>query len=109
MKNDTAYLKHILEAIDKIESYLSDATFESFPKNNMMVDAVVRELEIIGEATGNLSDELQNQYPDVPWDKIKGMRNVLIHEYFQVDLKIVWEACKKNLPELKRFVAEILG
>jgi len=109
MKNDTAYLRHILEAIGKIESYLSDATFESFSENDMMVDAVVRELEIIGEAARNLSDELCGKNPDIPWAKIKGMRNVLIHEYFGVDLKIVWDTYKKNLPELKRFVTHLLG
>ena len=108
MKDDSTYLRHISDAIEKIERYLSNATYESFSGNDMMIDAVVRELEIIGEAARNLSNELCNKSPDIPWAKIKGMRNVLIHEYFGVDLKIVWDTYKNNLPTLKSFIADLL-
>ena len=108
MKDDTVYLRHIYEAIEKVESYLSDASFESFSQNDMMIDAVVRELEIIGEATGNLSNSFCEKHQQVPWGKVRGIRNVLVHEYYNVDLTIVWDTCKKNLPELKSFIADIL-
>ncbi len=108
MKDDTVYLRHIYEAIEKVERYLSDGSFDSFSQNNMMVDAVVRELEIIGEAAGNLSNSFCEKHQQIPWSEVMGMRNVLIHEYFNVDLPIVWDTCKKNLPELKSFIADIL-
>ena len=74
----------------------------------MILDAVVRELEIIGEASNNLSEEFREQYSDILWRRMKDMRNFLIHEYFGGNTKVVWDTCKKNLPELKRFVTDIL-
>ena len=109
MKNDSTYLRHILEAIEKIERYLSGANYESFTHNDMMIDAVIRELMIIGEAANNLSDKFQEERPDVMWWKIKAMRNVLVHEYFGVNLKIVWDTCKENLPALKLLIQKTLG
>jgi uncharacterized protein with HEPN domain len=109
MKNDLTYLRHILEAIEKIERYLSAATYESFIHNDMMTDAVIRELMIIGEAANNLSDKFQEEHPDVMWWKIKAMRNVLVHEYFGINLKIVWDTCKNNLPTLKLLIQKVLG
>jgi uncharacterized protein with HEPN domain len=108
MKDDRTYLLHILEAIEKIENYISTAGFDSFSSNNMMIDAVVRELEIIGEASRNLSDEFQERHFEIPWYKIKAMRNVLIHEYFGVNLKVVWDTCRNDMPTLKTFVQKVL-
>jgi len=108
MKDDEVYLNHILEAIEKVESYISKSDFEGFSANDMMIDAVVRELEIIGEAARNLSDEFQEKYFEIPWFKIKAMRNVLIHEYFGINLKVVWDTCKNDIPVLKRFIKKIL-
>lgn len=109
MKDNKLYLGHIRDAIEKIEKYISDVDYEQFVSNDMMVDAVLRELAVIGEATNNLSDDFRQSHPTVPFRDIIDMRNILIHNYTDVDIKVVWEACKKNLPELKRFVAEILG
>jgi len=108
MKSDSTYLRHILDAIEKIEHYLSDTDYESFVHNDMMTDAVIRELMIIGEAASNLSDKFQEEHPDVIWWKIKAMRNVLVHEYFGVNLKIVWDTCKNNLPTLKLLIQKTL-
>jgi len=108
MKSNSTYLRHILDAIEKIERYLSDTDYESFVHNDMMTDAVIRELMIIGEAASNLSDKFQEEHPDVIWWKIKAMRNVLVHEYFGVNLKIVWDTCKNNLPTLKLLIQKIL-
>jgi uncharacterized protein with HEPN domain len=105
MKDDKVFLKHILDAIENIEEYLSGASYEDFSSNKMMVDAVVRELEIIGEASANITSGFQKEHPDVMWAKMKATRNFLIHEYFAVNTKIVWDTCKENLPELKQFVS----
>lgn len=108
MKNDTTYLQHILEAIEKIERYLSDTTYESFAENDMKIDGVVRELEIIGEAAAKLSSEFQQNYAQVPFRDIIAMRNFLIHEYFGVNKKIVWDTCQTDLKDLKRTIISVL-
>lgn len=108
MKDDKTYLLHISDAIEKIERYIKADDFDVFSNNDMMADAVVRELEIIGEAARNLSDSFVNRHRQMPWSKIKAMRNVLIHEYFGVNLKVVWDTCKNDLPELKKSVLEVL-
>ena len=82
-------LQDILKAIDKIELYLNGTTLNQFKKNELVIDAVIRNLEIIGEASKNISPSIKKQYPDIPWAEMSGMRNILIHEYFGVDLKIV--------------------
>jgi len=109
MKDNVIYLKHILEAIVSIESYLKDFTYESFTKDKKTIDAVVRELEIIGEASNNLTNDFKKKYPKIPFRDIIDMRNVLTHEYFGVNTKIVWNTCEKNLPELKEVIEAYLG
>jgi len=109
MKSDKVYLRHILEAVEKIESYLAGISYEDFSKNSMAIDAVVRELEIIGEASNNLTERFREEHPDMFWAKMKAMRNFIIHEYFAVNTKIVWDTCKNNLPPLKRFIDGLLA
>ena len=108
MKSDKLYLKHINEAIESIEEYLHGVSYDKFKSNKMMIDAVVRELEIIGEASNNLSDNFREKHSDVFWRQMKDMRNFLIHEYFGVNTKIVWDTCKNDLPVLKQFISTIL-
>ena len=74
-----------------------------------MIDAVIRELQIIGDAAGNLTDAFVQEHREVPWHRIKAMRNVLIQEYFGVNLKIVWDTCHSNLPQLKSFLQKVLS
>ncbi len=107
-KSDLVYVKHIIEAIDKIEKYLGGSSYEEFSRNDMLVDAVVRELEIIGEAASNFSEEFRNHYPNIPFRDITDMRNFLIHEYFGVNTKIVWETCQTDLPNLKKLLLEFI-
>jgi uncharacterized protein with HEPN domain len=108
MKNDTIYLRHILEAIEKIEHYLLNTTYKSFSANDMMIDAVVRELEIIGEASSKLSKEFKDNHPDVAFRDATDMRNFLIHEYFGVRKEIVWDTCKEDLPKVKKLIDDLL-
>lgn len=110
MRNDGIYLKHILEAIEKVEKYIKHVgDFEGFSKNEMAFDAVIRELEIIGEASNNISNELQKENPDISWRRIIGIGNKLIHECFGVSKKIVWETCQDDLKELKKIVKSLLS
>ena len=108
MKDVSAYLKHIREAITKIEKYTKDGR-KHFMEDTMIQDSVIRNLEIIGEAARNLPVDLRKSYPKVPWRSITGMRNVLIHEYFGVDLDIVWKVVMQRLPVLKGHVSAILA
>lgn len=107
MRDDKTYLSHMLDAIGTIETYIAGKTFAEFQENKMMLDAVVRELEIIGEAANRISEELKEKHPHVPWFKIRGLRNFVIHEYFAVNEKIVWDTCKENLPILKQQLEEL--
>ena len=88
---DKVRLHHILEAIIEIESYLNDADFETFMENSMMRFACIKQMEIIGEASNHISEEVKNRFSDIEWSQIVGMRNVFVHEYFGVDTRLVWE------------------
>ena len=107
MKDASAYLKHIREAIAKIERYTKTGRAE-FMDDTMIQDSVIRNLEIIGEAARNLPLELRKAHPEVPWRSVMGMRNVLIHEYFGVDLDTVWKVVAQRLPVLKKHVSAML-
>ncbi len=108
MTDDPLYLNHILESITAIEQYTAggEAAFRSAP---MMQDAVIRQLEIIGEATKRLSADVRERRSDVPWRQMAGMRDVLIHDYMGVDLNEVWGVVIKNLPLLKSAVEDLLA
>lgn len=109
-KSDEPYIRHILDAIALVEEYIKDLDREKFldKQNKMNQDAVVREFEIIGEAVKLLSDKIKKDNPSLPWRDISDMRNKLAHEYFAVDLNVVWGVIQKNLPVLKKAMAELL-
>jgi uncharacterized protein with HEPN domain len=107
-RDDTVYLHHILDAIDLIEGYTKGMTENEFLSNSMAHDAVIRQIEIIGEAARNVSDEFQEKYPRLPWAKMIGIRNKIIHEYFNVNFAIVWDTVKEDLPILKKSIKKIL-
>jgi uncharacterized protein with HEPN domain len=101
------YLDDILEAIQRIKEYISNMDFEDFAENRLVVDAVVRNLEIIGESCRALPQEIREKYPNIEWRKIVGLRNILIHQYFGVDLELVWDIVKNKLPELEIQIKKI--
>jgi len=102
------YLSDIFDAIEKIESFTQDISFEAFAEDEMRVFAVVRALEIIGEAAKNVPLEIKENYPSVPWKEMARTRDKLIHSYFGVDLNVVWKTVSQNLPPLKSQICEIL-
>lgn len=108
MRRDELFLKDIVKAMDKIFDYTEGITKEEFKENELIIDAVLRNIEIIGEAANKISDEAHEKYDDVPWRRMVGLRNIVIHEYFGVDLNIVWQVVTINLPETKPKVKKIL-
>ena len=107
LRDEKLYIDDILETIYKIQNYIQDIDFEDFSSDQKSIDAVIRNLEIIGEATKNISIDFKNRYPDVNWKDPTRMRDILIHAYFGVDLEIVWETIKFRIPELKEQIEKI--
>ena len=105
---DKVRLKHIIDAIHEIETYLKDVSYEQFLENSEKRFATIKQVEIIGEACNAITDELKSSFPLVPWKPIKGFRNISIHEYFGVNLQLVWEIAKNDCPDLKEKMHAIL-
>ena len=94
----------IIEAINKIQQYTRGYDFDSWCKDAKTIDAVIRNIEIIGEASSRLPEEVQKQFEDIPWSTMKAIRNIVVHEYFGVDLEIIWKTVKEDLPDLKKLL-----
>ena len=108
MKGAIPYLRHILAAIEAVEEYVQDGR-DGFLRDRKTQDAVIRNLEIIGEATRNVPEAFRADHPEFPWRRVSALRNVLIHKYFGVDLRIVWGVVEDELPNLKCIVTLLLG
>lgn len=108
MKEAVVFLQHIAEAIDDIDDFLDGVSLEEFRNNLEKQYAVIRALEIIGEAVKNLQEEFTEKYPGVGWSDIAATRDKLIHHYFGVDLELIWDIAKNDLPILKKQIPEIL-
>ena len=108
-KNHTLFVEDIQESMDKIERYIKGLTYEAFVKNDMAVDAVIRNLEVIGEASKNIPEDVKKKYPNIPWKRMIGLRNIAVHEYFGIDLSIIWEIITRNLPETKPKIKAMLN
>jgi len=99
----------ILECVAKIERYTDGMAFEDFMGDDKTVDAVLRRIEIIGEAARNVPDEVSARFPGIPWNRLKAMRNVIVHEYFGVSLRMIWTTIKSDLPPLVASLLRILS
>jgi len=104
-----AFITDILEAINRIELYTANLTIDDFTESHLYQDAVVRNLEIIGEAVKRLPTDLMKKYPNIEWKKIAGLRDILIHAYFGIDIEIVWDIIQNKLPDLKDHISLILS
>jgi len=102
-------LEDINEALELIEEYVINLDFTSWTKDRKTIDAVIRNLEIIGEAANHIPDSIQEKYSKIPWSQIKGMRNLLVHEYFGVDIDVLWRTIQEDLPPLKIQLIEIIS
>jgi len=104
IKDYKIYLRDIKNAIEKIEKYIKEIDYSKFKGNDLVSDAVIRNLAVIGEAVKNLPDEFKDKNKEIEWKKIIGFRDVLIHAYGGIDFEIVWDVVKNKLPELKRAI-----
>ncbi len=102
------YLYHIIDAVEQIEKYLHQFTFEKFTKDQLTQDATIRQLEIIGEATARLEGQFTKSHPQIPWRDIKDFRNKLIHNYWELNLELIWKAATEEAPELKKALKKVL-
>ena len=106
---DKERLEHILSAIDRIQRYTIGKTYQDLVADDMMYYAVVKNIEIIGEAANMLTTAFQQAHTETPWKMVKGMRNYIVHEYFQIDDIVVWDVIKNNLPELREQITSYLS
>ncbi len=107
-KDDFVYLRHIRDAIFRIEEYTKGVRYDDFMNINLVQAGVVRVIEILGEATKSLSKEIRAKPPDIPWRKMAGMRDKLIHDYFGVDLDAIWDMVEKDIPSLKNSITNLI-
>ena len=108
-RDPRVYLEDILEAAGRVRAYVAESDKDGLAADSMRLDAVIRNLEVIGEAVKCLPDALTDRYPDVDWRKIAGLRDILIHHYFGIDLDIIWDVVESKLPELESAIRPILG
>ncbi|HPA45881.1 MAG TPA: DUF86 domain-containing protein [bacterium] len=107
-RTDRDFLEDILQAMHRISTYIADASYEIFLKDTKTQDAVIRNLQVIGEATKNLSPEMRSKYVHVPWKDMAAVRDRVIHRYFGVNLDIVWQIAADELPKVAEQIKQIL-
>jgi hypothetical protein len=101
-------LEDLKQAMARVRQYTEGLTYDEFIEDEKTMDAVLRNLEVIGEAARNIPEELRGKYPDVEWHRMIGLRNIISHEYFGVDMQIIWEVATRNVPETEPLVADML-
>jgi uncharacterized protein with HEPN domain len=108
-RNYKVYLQDIMENMDIAENFLEGMSLEKLTKDKKTVYAVVRSIEIIGEATKHIPDSIRKKYPEIPWKRMAGMRDKVIHEYFGVNLEVVWRTLKEEIPPIKVLIKKVLA
>jgi len=106
MKSHEVFIEDILHAIAAIEGFVNNLSFQEFKEDDKTSSAVIRKLEIIGEAAKNVPDDIKNKYAGIPWKEMAGMRDKLIHFYFGVDYNLVWQTIQTRLPEIKKELSQ---
>lgn len=109
MRSEELYLVDIIEAIDAIGAFIAGRSQEEFTNDDLLRSGVLQKFSVIGEASRRLSDDLKQRYPNVPWDKMIGMRNVGVHAYFELDWNIIWDTATEDIPSLRPLIVEILA
>lgn len=107
-KDHKIFIGHIIESIELIEQYADGLTPDKFKENMAMQDAIIRRLEIIGEAVKNIPSAFRTKHSEIPWKQMAGMRDILIHEYFDIDLALTWGVVKRELPAVKEKLQKLL-
>ena len=102
------YVKDILEYMERSEKHIKDISYEEFLDDNKTLDAIIRCIEVIGEAAKNIPDDIRNKYPSIPWRDMSGIRDKIIHSYFKVDYETVWLVVKEEIPKLKPMIVKVL-
>ena len=108
MRNYRLYLQDILSAIRAIEKFVKGMEFEKFERDDKTSSAVIRKLEVIGEAVKNIPEGFKRKYPEIPWKEMAGMRDKLIHFYFGIDYNLVWQTVKQRVPQIKPLLSKIV-
>jgi uncharacterized protein with HEPN domain len=103
------YLDDIVECCDKVGRYTLSMTFDHFRDSDLVVDAVTRNLELIGEASKRVPDEIRTKYPDVPWRKMAGLRDVVVHGYFRIDVQLLWDIAQRDVPIVRQKIGAIIA
>ena len=109
IKDTRVFLRHILESIFAIEEYIAKKTKRDFMKDRQMQDAIIRRFQVIGEATKNIPLHLREKYPAIRWRVITGMRDVLVHDYFDIDINMVWNTAKHDVAKFKKQIEQLLS
>lgn len=102
------FIKDILDSIQDIKFFTKDMSFEEFAKDKKTINAVIRSIEVIGEASKKIPKSIRERYPAIPWRKVSGMRDKMIHEYFGVDVEILWKTIKEDIPPLESLIRKVL-
>lgn len=108
-RDHKVFLQDVLDAIANVAEFVGALTLDEFKADKKTLHAVIRNLEVIGEAVKGVPSELRQRHPQVPWQRIAGLRDILIHRYFEIDIDIVWDIVQNKLPELKEHLQAILG
>ena len=108
IRDDLVYIKDVIDSIVLIEQYTLGRSEEEFNNDLQLQDAIIRRIEIMGEAMNNISEDFQKRYSHIPWREVIAMRNILIHEYFGVDINRIWTSIKNDMPQLRLWLEQIL-